>query len=77
MPTITSRFRRDEARAQGEDTLGDSLPHPEYRALVMRAAGKNPNTKSLYLAQAKVDAALGKAGATISIPGASPGRRTI
>jgi hypothetical protein len=77
MPTITNRFRRDESRAQGEDTLGDSLPHPEYRALVMRAAGKNPNTRSLYLAQSKVDAALGRAGTTIGIPGASPGRRTI
>jgi hypothetical protein len=77
MPKITGRFRSDEQRAQGEDTLGSSLPHPQYRALVMRAAGRNPSTKKLYLAQARVDASLGKSGTTIQIPGASPGRRTI
>jgi hypothetical protein len=67
----------DESRAQDEDTLGGALCHPEYRALVVRAAGKNPSTKALYLAQSKVDAALGRAGTSIQIPGASPGRRTI
>jgi hypothetical protein len=77
MTKITREFRSDEARAQGEDTLGDSMPHGEYRALVVRAAGRNPTTRALYLAQARVDAALGKSGTTIQIPGAAPGRRTI
>jgi hypothetical protein len=77
MAELTKKFRSDESRAQGEDTLGDSMPHGEYRALVVRAAGKNPTTKSLYLAQARVDAALGKLGTTIQVPGAQPGRRTI
>ncbi len=80
MPTIRSKFRRDELLAQGEDTLGSSLSHSEYRALVMREArrsGKNPNSRAYFEAQKKVDAALGKAGASIEIPGAQPGRRTI
>jgi hypothetical protein len=77
MPAISEEFRSDEARAQGEDTLGSSIPHEEYRALVVRAAGRKPTTRALYLAQARVDASLGKSGTTIQIPGASPGRRTI
>lgn len=77
MASITRRFQSDESRAQGEDTLGDSMSHPEYRALVMRVAGRNPSTKALYLAQAKVNASLGKAGTTIQIPGAGPRRRTV
>jgi hypothetical protein len=77
MTKITSRWRSDESRAQGEDVLGGTLSHPEYRALVVRAAGRLPDTRAFYLAQRKVDASLGKAGTTIQIPGASPGRRTI
>lgn len=77
MKVILSRFRRDESRAQGEDGVGASLSHPEYRALVVRAAGPRPDTRALYLAQKKVDAALGRAGASIEIPGAAPGRRTV
>jgi len=77
MREITRRFKRDEAGAQGEDTLGASLSHPEYRALVVRAAGQRPDTRALYLAQKKVDAALGKSGTAVGIPGARPGRRTI
>jgi hypothetical protein len=77
MTSITTRFRRDESRAQGEDGVGDSMPHGEYRALVVRTAGRRPSTRDLYLAQARVDAALGRAGTTIAIPGARPGRRTI
>lgn len=77
MPVKIARFRRDESRAQGEDTLGDSVPHAEYRALVVRAAGRDPSTRALYLAQRRVDAALGRAGTSVEVPGAAPGRRTI
>jgi hypothetical protein len=77
MARDTYRWRSDESRAQGEDSVGDSMPHGEYRALVVRAAGRKPTTRDFYLAQARVDAALGKSGTTIQIPGASPGRRTI
>jgi hypothetical protein len=77
MTSIIGEFRSDESRAQGEDDLGSSMPHGEYRALVLRAAGREPDTRALYLAQRKVDEALGRAGTTIEIPGASPGRRTI
>ena len=80
MPTIRSRFRRDESLAQGEDTLGDSLSHPEYRALVVKEAlksGKKPGSRTFFEAQKKVDAALGRLGASIEIPGALPRRRTV
>jgi hypothetical protein len=80
MPAITKRFSRDESRAQGEDTLGASLSHPEYRSIVMRESlrsGRRPSTRDLYLAQRRVDASLGKSSTTIQIPGAAPGRRTI
>lgn len=74
------KFTRDEDRAQGEDTLGDTLSHPEYRALVMRDAlrrSKNPDTKTMYLAKQSVDRSLGRVGTGIMIPGAMPGRRTV
>jgi hypothetical protein len=77
---ITGRWRSDESRAQGEDSLGGTLSHAEYRALVVREAsksGKKPDAKTFYLSQRRVDAALGKSGTTIEIPGASPGRRTL
>jgi hypothetical protein len=77
MPANLGKYRSDESRAQGEDTLGSTLTHGEYRALVVRAAGRSPSTRSLYLAQRKVDAALGRSGTTIQIPGSAPGRRTI
>jgi hypothetical protein len=77
VPEITRGFRGDESRAQGEDVLGSSLSHPLYRALVVKAAGRRPDTRALYLAQKKVDVALGRTGTTIQIPGAAPGRRTI
>ncbi len=80
MTNINSKFHRDETLAQGEDTLGASLSHAEYRTLIMREARKSggkPGSKTFYAAQKKVDAALGKAGASIEIPGAQPGRRTI
>ena len=80
MPEITSRFRRDEQGDQSEDSLGESLSHPEYRALVIREARRSsgtPDSRTMYTAQRKVDASLGKRGASVEIPGALPGRRTV
>lgn len=80
------RFTRDEDRAQaeeagfGEDTLGDSLSHPEYRALVVREAlktSRNPDTKTMYLAKQLVDRSLGRSGTSVYVPGARPRRRTV
>lgn len=78
-----AKFTRDEDRAQAEeagDTLGDSLSHPEYRALVVREAqrtSRNPDTRAMFLAKRKVDRAIGRSGTKIYIPGATPGRRTV
>ena len=77
------KFTRDEDRAQSEDagdTLGDSLSHPEYRALVVREAlksGRNPDTRAMYLAKQRVDRALGRAGTSVYVPGAQPRRKTV
>ena len=78
-------FVGDEARAERENratSCGDSLPHNEYRALVIRqaiknAGGQNPSTKHFYAAKKAVDNALGNAGVAIYIPGAKPCRRTV
>jgi len=79
-----TKFTRDEDRAQaeeaGSDTLGDSLSHPEYRALVVREAlraSRNPDTKAMYLAKQRVDQSLGRSGTSIYIPGAQPRRKTV
>ena len=75
-----TKFTRDEDRAQVEDTLGDSLSHPEYRVLVMREALKassRPDTKAMYLAKQRVDQSLGRSGTSIYIPGARPRRKTV
>ena len=77
-------FVSDESRAQGEDDsgVGSTLSHDAYRATVMKQAikdarGKTPSTKHLFGAKKKVDEFLGKAGVSIFLPGARPGRRTI
>jgi hypothetical protein len=77
-------FVGDEARAEGEDSssCGNSLPHGEYRALVMnqaikRAGGRRPSTKHLFTAKSAVDQALGSSGVSIYIPGAGQRRRTV
>ena len=82
------RFTRDEDRAQAEeageaslaDTLGDSLSHPEYRALVVREAlktSRDPDTRTMYLAKRRVDQSLGRSGTSVYVPGARPRRRTV
>lgn len=80
------KFTRDEDRAQEEETghgvvsLGDSLSHPEYRVLVMREAlraGRDPDTRTMYLAKQRVDQSLGRAGTSVYVPGARPRRRTV
>jgi hypothetical protein len=74
------KFTRDEDRAQHEDSGGDSLSHPEYRAMVMREALKSsskPDTRTMYLAKQRVDQSLGRSGTTIYIPGARPRRKTV
>ena len=77
-------FVGDEARAEGENSssCGSSLPHNEYRALVLKqairnAGGKKPGTKHLFAAKKAVDNALGASGVSIFIPGAGPMRRTV
>jgi hypothetical protein len=77
-------FVGDETRAEGENSssLGDSLPHGEYRALVMNqaireAGNRKPGTKHLFAAKTKVDRALGASGTSIYIPGAGSRRRTV
>ena len=83
---IQGAFIGDESRAQGEDSgcssMGNSLSHNEYRALVMRQAmrsapGGKPQTKHFFAAKSAVDKALGNADVKIEIPGARPGRRTV
>ena len=77
-------FVGDESRAEGENSMscGLSLPHPEYRALIMKqairnAGGQRPTTKHLFAAKRSMDNALGSSGIAISIPGAGPMRRTV
>ena len=77
-------FVGDESRAEGENSMscGLSLPHPEYRALIMKqairnAGGQRPTTKHLFAAKRSMDNALGSSGIAISIPGAGPMRRPV
>jgi hypothetical protein len=83
---IEGDFAGDEKRAQDEDggcsSMGDSLSHNKYRALVIKQAMKNaggakPTTRHFFAAKSSVDKALGNAGVAIYIPGAKPGRRTV
>ena len=83
---IEGDFAGDEKRAQEEDrgcsSMGDSLSHNKYRALVVKQAMKNaggakPTTRHFFAAKSSVDKALGNAGVAIYIPGAKPGRRTV
>ena len=83
---IQGAFTGDERRARDEDSgcssMGDSLSHNEYRALIMRQAVKSapkgkPQTKDFFTAKSAVDKALGNADIKIEIPGARPGRRTV
>lgn len=83
---IQGIFSGDERRAQIEDSgcssMGNSLSHNKYRALIMKQAMKSaangkPQTKHFFAAKSAVDKALGNADVTIKIPGAKPGRRTV
>jgi len=80
--SLFGSFVTDEDRAQGEDSLGSSLSHTEYRVLILtetakNTRGKKPSTKDFVEAKRKVDSALGRNKTRIKIPGAQPGRRTI
>ena len=62
--------------------VGLSIPNSTYRATVHKyavkhAGGGRPTTKDIFLAKTAVDQAIGKAGITLFMPGAKPGRRTI
>lgn len=83
---IQGAFTGDERRARDEDSgcssMGDSLSHNEYRALIMRQAVKSapngkPQTKDFFTAKSAVDKALGNAGVSIYIPGSKPERQTV
>ena len=70
------------SRSQGAFVSGLAIPNPVYRATIQKYArrhadGENPTTKDIFLAKAAVDRAIGKAGITLYMPGAQPGRRTI
>jgi hypothetical protein len=75
---IQGRFTRDETRAAGESCCG--LSHAEYRALIVKRAlrsGPRPDARAMLGAKRAVDRAVERAGLSIEIPGARPGRRTI
>ncbi|MFI5091335.1 MAG: hypothetical protein ACHP7P_14905, partial [Terriglobales bacterium] len=66
----------------GGSFVGLAIPNSTYRATVQKyarkhASGKHPTTKDIFLAKAAVDRAIGKAGITLYMPGAQPGRRTV
>ena len=68
--------------SQGAFVGGLAIPNPVYRATIQKYArrhadGKHPTTRDIFLAKAAVDRAIGKAGITLYMPGAQPGRRTI
>jgi len=65
------------AMTMGEETI----PNVVYRAAVLkqaaRAAGGNkPTTKHFFRAKSAVDKVMGKAGISLYLPGAAPGRVT-
>ena len=47
------------------------------KAAVKSAGGGKPTTKDFFQAKSAVDKVIGKAGITIYMPGAKPGRCTI
>jgi hypothetical protein len=64
------------------DFIGASIPHDTYRATVVKqaikaAGGKKPTTKDFFRAKEAVDKVIGKAGISLYLPGAQPGRRTV
>jgi hypothetical protein len=80
---ILGSFVRDEDRVRGcESGCGAVIPHSNYRIAILRQAirrsnGRSPSTKDIFVAKSKVDRVIGKAGATLYLPGARPGRRTV
>lgn len=72
--------------SSGSSSLdGPSISNTVYRAVIHKQARKHaghnghkqPSTKDIFLAKAAVDKAIGKAGISLYMPGAQPGRRTI
>lgn len=63
-------------------TMGEeTIPNVVYRAAVLKqaakAAGKNrPTTKHFFRAKSAVDKVMGRAGISLYLPGAAPGRVT-
>ena len=63
-------------------TMGsDTIPNAVYRAAVLKqaaksASGTRPTTKHFFAAKAAVDKVMGKAGISLYLPGAKPGRIT-
>lgn len=80
---ILGSFVRDEDRVRGcESGCGAAIPNSNYRVAIIRQAirgsnGKHPSTKDIFLAKSKVDRIIGKAGISLYLPGARPGRRTV
>jgi len=79
-----ARFARNRGIAKGRcgAECGASIPNTNYRMAVYRQAirqnnGKLPTTKDIFKAKSKVDQVIGKAGISLYLPGAKPGRRTI
>ena len=73
---------RRRTGVSGPSFVGAAIPNNVYRATIVKhaiksAGGKTPTTKDFFLAKAKVDKVIGKAGISLYLPGAKPGRRTI
>jgi hypothetical protein len=63
-------------------TMGsETIPNVVYRAAVLKqaskaASGKKPTTKHFFAAKSAVDKVMGRAGISLYLPGAAPGRVT-
>ena len=73
-------FRGTQSFSMGGD--GDVvIPNITYRAVVLRqahkvAGGRKPSTRDFYRAKSSVDKVMGRAGISLFLPGARPGRVT-
>ncbi len=71
-------FRGTQTFSMGGDVV---IPNITYRAVVLQqahkvAGGRKPSTKDFYRAKSKVDRVMGRAGISLFLPGARPGRIT-
>lgn len=76
--TESGVFRGTQTFSLGGDVV---IPNLTYRAVVLRqahkvAGGRKPSTRDFYRAKSSVDKVMGRAGISLFLPGARPGRVT-